>query len=64
LQFTAKKFEIIAFCFVLCIKAQLFLHRVLGAIQKIRVKIGGREGSSHLTQNVTVREGGVLAFNM
>ena len=35
----------------------------LGAIQKIRVKIGGREGYSQLTHNVTVGEGGVLAFN-
>ncbi len=38
----------------LCKKYILYL----GAIQKIRVKIGGREGSSHLTRNVTVGEGG------
>jgi len=34
----------------------------LGAIQKIRVKLGGREGSCYLTQNVTVGEGGVQKF--
>jgi len=31
----------------------------LGAIQKICVKLGGREGSSDLTHNVMVGEGGV-----
>jgi hypothetical protein len=36
------------------------LKAILGAIQKIRVIIGGRGGgSSNLTQNVTVGEGGV-----
>jgi hypothetical protein len=38
-------------------------YSALGVIQKIRVKIGGREGSCHLTQNVTVGEGGVRQFN-
>ncbi len=45
----------------------LHIHDVimmlLGAIQKIRVKIGGSEVFSHLTHNVTVGEGGVLEFN-
>jgi len=36
---------------------------IYGAIQKIRVKKGGREGSSDLTQNDTVGEGGVCQFN-
>ncbi len=36
---------------------------VLGVIQKIRVKIGGREGSSELTQNVTMGKEGVHQFN-
>ncbi len=36
---------------------------IIGVIQKIRVKIGGREGYINLTQNVTVGEGGVYQFN-
>jgi hypothetical protein len=35
----------------------------LGAIQKIRVKLGGTEGSSHLTQIDTRGEEGVHQFN-
>ncbi len=35
----------------------------LGVVQKIRVKIGEREGSANLTQNVTVGERGVHQFN-
>ena len=41
----------------------LITYQGLGAVQKIRVKIGGREGSCHSTQNVTVGEGGVQQFN-
>ncbi len=33
-------------------------HVFIGAIQKIRVKLGGREGSRNLTKNVKVGEGG------
>jgi hypothetical protein len=35
----------------------------LGAVQKIRVQMGGRGGYSKMTQNVTVGGGGVLEFN-
>jgi hypothetical protein len=37
---------------------KILSHLDLGAIQKIRDKIGEREGTSHLTRNVTVGEGG------
>jgi hypothetical protein len=39
--------------------AKVQQKNLLGAIQKIRVKIGGRGGVSNLTQNVTGGEGGV-----
>ena len=38
-------------------------EHIYGAIQKIRVKIGGRGESSNLTQNATVGEGGVWQIN-
>jgi hypothetical protein len=38
---------------------QMTISKVVRVYSKTRVKMGGREGSSHLTQNVTVGEGGV-----
>ncbi len=39
------------------------LKHTFGAIQKIRVQMGGRGGFYKMTQNVTVGGGGVLDFN-
>jgi len=39
------------------------MGNVLGAIQKILVKLGGTDGSGNLAQNVTVGKGWVQQFN-